>query len=481
VQPLIPGAYFRTDSSVLPSPDDDQIVQFKGNNWNGVLQLLREFKRDGPPSREDVWLAQEDLWVKRELLAVIRAANDAIAHFKEVTPGRSPQSQLAPAGDAKVAKDAKDAKSAKPVPKPPPAPASDPNHKVFRNYFWEMELTLSRGPKQTYLLGGKLTNIGKRRQPLGVFRVYLDSSPDSDPTLLPIENEPLAVGQSVEFTKRPVDRGVNIRGLFGVEQVLTWRTAPVKRIDELRIDYHASRLSRRSLVEPRWVEKAAAQEATTPGTGTSMSMGGNTGDMKGGGTMPMMGGVGGRTGSQGMTRNGFHLQRYIDTNDQVRHMPVAMVVIADEDFIHEFLGAFANSRLRTQTLQYHWHHVREKIKPQSEQVAGGPGAERKGGANAGEANMGGARGGPGRGGMKEEMGGMIMGRMMSGLSGRMRGGAGGFTPGGTGLGKSMTETEDEDDAEMNLVELAVYGLASVYENPAKPQVAAAPDGQVAPK
>ena len=258
VQPLIPGAYFRTDSSVLPSPDDDQIVQFKGNNWNGVLQLLREFKRDGPPSREDVWLAQEDLWVKRELLAVIRAANDAIAHFKEVTPGQPPQPQPAPAGDAKVAKDAKDAKSAKPVPKPPPAPASDPNHKVFRNYFWEMELTLSRGPKQTYLLGGKLTNIGKRRQPLGVFRVYLDSSPDSDPTLLPIENEPLAVGQSVEFTKRPVDRGVNIRGLFGVEQVLTWRTAPVKRIDELRIDYHASRLSRRSLVEPRWVEKAAA-------------------------------------------------------------------------------------------------------------------------------------------------------------------------------------------------------------------------------
>ena len=49
------------------------------------------------------------------------------------------------------------------------------------------------------------------------------------------------------------------------------------------------------------------------------------------------------------------------------------------------------------------------------------------------------------------------------------------------FGRSMTETEDEDDAEMNLVELAVYGLASVYENPAKPQVAAAPDGQVAPK
>src|SRR5207245_7049726 len=114
------------------------------------------------------------------------------------------------------------------------------------------------------------------------------------------------------------------------------------------------------LVEPRWVEKAAAQEATTPGT-TGMTMGGNTGgDMKGGSMGGSMGNFGGRTGSQGMTRNGFHLQRYVDTNDQARHMPVAMVVIAEEDFIHEFLAAFASSRLRTQTLQYPWHHGREK-------------------------------------------------------------------------------------------------------------------------
>jgi hypothetical protein len=43
------------------------------------------------------------------------------------------------------------------------------------------------------------------------------------------------------------------------------------------------------------------------------------------------------------------------------------VVIVDEDFMHEFLGAFANCRLRMQTLQYHlsMSDLRPESPPQS--------------------------------------------------------------------------------------------------------------------
>src|SRR5438132_2283139 len=227
VQPLESRDFPLRENVVFPKSDEDRIVQFKGDSWNGVLNLYHEFRHDASPTREDVWLAQEDLWAKRELLAVVRAANDALAQFKEDKPAAAPQPAAVPAKEAKEAKDAdtatdkkaREAKTSKAPARPAPAPQADRNHKVFRNYFWKMELTLSRGPRQKYLLSGKITNIGKRRQPLGAFRVYLDDSEGSLPTIVALDHEPLAVGQSYEFKDRPVD-DVSIHGLHGVEQVL---------------------------------------------------------------------------------------------------------------------------------------------------------------------------------------------------------------------------------------------------------------------
>ncbi len=190
--------------------------------------------------------------------------------------------------------------------------------------------------------------------------------------------------------------------------------------------------------------------------------------------------MGATSGSQGQTKNGFTLARYFDTNEQVRHMPVAMVVVVDEDFMHEFLGALANCRLRMQTLQYHWHHVREKIKPPGEggaaatTVASGRGdterrtpAPGRKPADPGEATMGTRMpdlGGQ-AGGMRGKPGSMPMvgpGPMGAGMGAGMM-----------GPGRMITQKEDEDEADMNLVELSVYGLASIYENPLKPATAAA--------
>ena len=65
-----------------------------------------------------------------------------------------------------------------------------------------------------------------------------------------------------------------------------------------------------------------------------------------------------------------------------------------------------------------------------------------------------------------------------GLNERMRGKGGmpmvGAGPGMMmGGGRLITQNEDQEEADMNLVELAVYGLASIYESPAKPTAATA--------
>src|SRR5262249_1083930 len=45
---------------------------------------------------------------------------------------------------------------------------SDPFHKKYRNPFWELELWLLRKDGGNYGIKGKITNIGKRKQSLGI-------------------------------------------------------------------------------------------------------------------------------------------------------------------------------------------------------------------------------------------------------------------------------------------------------------------------
>ena len=66
-----------------------------------------------------------------------------------------------------------------------------------------------------------------------------------------------------------------------------------------------------------------------------------------------------------MTLNGLIINRYTDVSDQVRHMPVAMVVVVDEEHLPELLAAFVNSKLRIQITQYHWQHCREPMNPRN--------------------------------------------------------------------------------------------------------------------
>jgi hypothetical protein len=525
----------------------DGSVQFKGGSLEGLFQLQRKFD-NRPVTTEDIWLAQEDFWVKRELALIIREANDAVARFKEVTPQPAQEktaAKPAPAAD-KTAKDgqppavvarspdpvvarspdratdghgqetvpqqggtAKDAqpaaaKEAKPAPAKPAAPPSDPNHKIFRNPYWELDLTLARSNRGKYSVRGTIQNIGKKKEPLGIdFMVFLDDI-GSAGVLLPANMLPLAVGQKETLPEVQVSDAATVKGLYGVEQVLTWRTAPVKRVDELALNHNSSRTAHKALIKPRWIKDEAPPTEGQPSGGqdpTGLAPGGDTQQkMRGSGMnmqKMMLGGNMAGGGQAGLSKNGLVLNRYTDANDQVRHMPVGMVVIVEEDHIPEFLAAVANSKLRIETQQMHWHHIREKIKPDVKESSGPPAV----GKTQPTPTAGGPTGNkfaPGQTMPQGMYGGNMMDRMrqnmmagsnsvtmpMGGPAGIRRQLGGGPLQGGkspflgttTGTNVATMVAQEEEEAEMNLVELAVYGVASLYERyPAKPPAVAVAD------
>ncbi len=373
VQPLLPVEGYERG-----------VVQFPNNDIDSVLRLSVEFQHL-PPTKEDFWLAQEDLWVKRELLRIIRAANDSVAIFhaedeeqpvaEKKQPEKADPAKPAAEGGGVENKPADGAAPAAPkvAAKPPAKKPIDFNHRVFRNQHWELDLTLKQGlndqKKPAFTIGGTIKNIGKRRRPLGIeFKVLLQDGPDPAGIKLAVDREPLAVGETwtIPPTKEFTADQIAFDGLHGVEEILTWRTAPVKRIDVVELDKSSSRMANRTLKPPRWYVPPVTEEAAA-GDGA----GGPSGGLSAKQSMMGMGGMGpggpGGPGAALLTLNGLTLNRYIDANEQVRHMPVGMVVIADDEHLAELLSAYTNSRLRIQVTQCHWQVCRDKMAPQSEE------------------------------------------------------------------------------------------------------------------
>jgi hypothetical protein len=167
-------------------------------------------------------------------------------------------------------------------------------------------------------------------------------------------------------------------------------------------------------------------------------------------------------------------------------MPVGMVVIVDQNHVQDLLTAFANSRLRIQTTQVHWNHVRVNLKPavteEGSDVAQGnqgkserdPSMVRPGISTGGEGNRALDKGGlasrfqrmspstmgAGTGGYSSQMS-----AMMRAMMGRQ--GPGMMMGGGVAPSVATEELEEEDP---NLMEVSVYGIAALYERfpPKKP-------------
>ncbi len=446
------GVYERLAESIKPT-------LFAGNNWRGVLRHVSDWT-DKTPTNNQVWLALEDMWVQKGLLDPIVAVNASAAVFAPIDDGK------------------------------------DPLKRKFRSRVWDLDLEVPKEGKQAgKIILAKLTNRTDRMQLLGNgktmnLRVWLADG--GTPILFRIEAAFLKANEVMEVKPVPnlhaIPDGTEVKKLARVEQILDARTVPVRRIDVVQLGKVDARHAAAALKQPKFFPEDAVVDATAGGPGGMP--GGPGGEGSAGGMGAMMGsrGAGSPGGLAGGAAANFGIptavldgnkKRYIDVTDQVRRMPVGMVLVVDQMFLQDTLVAFANSSLRFQVTQYHWKRFRGTLSNATDPSGGGDGGE-----------LSGNPGGPG--GMMPGMSGMMPGGpgggMMPGTSGMMPGrggfqgssgfgppgggsseggfgsggfGSGGFGGGGFGGGGGAAVTEAQ--ATSGLVELTVYGIITLYE------------------
>jgi hypothetical protein len=371
------------------------------------------------------------------------------------------------------------ADTANPVPK-------DTYRQRFRSPNWEIELNivLDKSGQPVITKESKIKNVNTARRTLSLgtaeFRVHQGQRGG---TSIRVPSEPLPWGQAValgtkDFPAPFLDRQLPIQ----IDQVFNPITSPVKRVQALALAYHSHKTSYLPLKPAKqFAPKEGEQDTTSTPAGSPTEPGGGLGSMTGGppgGMVPpsLMGPGGGGgmlgTSSKDVTPNyGLNRSRYIIANDQVRRMPVALSVILDQAYIPDLLTAVTNSRLRIQITQVQWQHA-----PGAGATSGTPFLP--GGTSPGEPPGGGDtdddKRGTGKGPFPPAGGGLTppgVGGMAPGAGMRPPGGTfppGMFPGGGMGLPGTTGQTEESDP---NLVEVAVYGIASLYERypPPKPQ------------
>lgn len=411
---------------VLPVDETGRgAVQFKGGP-DKVIHSVPAWA-DPTPTSEELWLAQEDVWVQRELLRIVRRANDSVAELRNVSG--------TPAGR---------------------------KGGTFENAEWRLELGFGRaGGKPIFT--GQIRNLTKRLQPLGVhFTVRVKEALGSDLVEedLFVEGTPLAPGKSADINPLPDKKKQmqNVRDPAGIESVVQaydWRTAAVKRIDRLALGYLSDEEHGAPLVpDDKAFKPAGGGEkggaGGKPNLGADAPKGGLPGMTAGAGT----GGTSGGSSGNKTPINGLERNRYLKViHPQVRRLPLGLVLIVDPGHIQDVLAAVANSNMRIQITQVQWQHYRaQDLKPKGDNKPGpGPKREPRPGPAAG--------GRPGAGAMP------LPGAGVPGPAGGMPG----MGPGASGPAGKAEAAEEPT----NVVELAVYGIASLYGRyPSKAEVEA---------
>ena len=446
------ASYDRLAETVKPT-------QFAGNNWRTVLRYVSEWG-DKTPSQPQVWLALEDLWVQKGLMEPIATVNASAAVFTAVDDGK------------------------------------DPLKRKFRSRVWDLDLEV---PKEGKLVRAKLTNRTDRMQLLGNgktmdLRVWL--SDNGVPIRFRVEGAFLKANEVMEVKANEnlhgIPTGTEVKKLARVEHVLDGRTVPIRRIDAVQLGKVDARHAAAVLKQPKFFPEevvAAADASGGSGPSAGMSMDGMSAGSGPGPRSGMGPGVGGAGAAANfgppLTVLDGNKKRYIDVTDQVRRMPVALVLVVDQMYLQDTLVAFANSSLRFQVTQYHWKRFRGTLAGAAD-PSGATGAD--GSDSAGGSPSAGGGGYPSAGGMMPPGAGSMMPPGAGGSRSPRGGGSGfpsfgggpsaggpgggpdsfgGFGSGGFGSaaasGSGSGPTVSEAQATSGLVELTIYGIITLYE------------------
>jgi hypothetical protein len=373
-------------------PDDKEkkdvkFIRYVAQDWD----VKKEFSKEA-------WIAQENIWIQKEIYQIIKRTNDDISKFH--------------GGEEKGAK----------------------GKYHFRNPAFALELSLAEDKSLSF----KITNLLQRTQKLDLnFRVKMSKTGDAP--IVPISGLPLAPGkshvQTIKFDAKEAPR----TGVYGVDQLLTWETAAVKRIDHISIGSIAPddiSHSQRTFPDPLH----PFDKKDLPKVEKNEEKPGEVLRPKGfGGREEGFGGAGGGGANKTLLRHGLWTDRYIiEVSEQSRRIPVAVALIVDQDHVDRVLTHFNNSKLRFLELQVLLNHYSGTLTPpatEEQKEKGGEGPLRPKGFGV-----------PG------------------GFGGRE-----GFNPGGPGRPAAGNPPGDGQNLETNM-ELVVYGVMTLYQRyPPRPK------------
>lgn len=417
-------AYNRTADIIRPTA-------FPGRNWRSVFRYVSDWTQRTPKS-EQIWLALEDLWIQRGLMYPIRDVNSVAAQYAGE-----------PAGD-------------------------DPLKRSFHNPVWKIDFEVATDPSSPRkVIKSKLTNRTDRLQFLGVgnemrLLIWLSDRRNTQPIFYRIQGDLVKAGETKDIPVVPqlhsVPPGTEIEKIAKVEQILDIRSVPVKQVINVELGYKDARTFAAELLPPKfWPEGGLEPVAASPfGGPPTGSYSGPMGPMGGGAAAPVA-----KNGQPAQVLDA-RSKRYLDTTDQVRRMPVAVVLLIDQLYMQEVLTAYANSPLRFQIAQYHWKRYRSTggaaaLDFNDDTMSAPPPMAAMGGMTA-----------PGRSGSYSGPMSSYSGPGASSYSGPM---GSGF-PGSAG-GATVTEGQ----LTSGLIELTLYGIISLYEKFEEPKAEDAPPAE----
>ena len=447
------ASYDRLADSIKPT-------RFKGGSWKVVLRYVADWT-DKRPTAAQIWLALEDLWVQTAVLEPIKAINAAAQTFRPLDDGGNPLKRR------------------------------------FQSRAWEVALEVpTSGPEANKIFKVTLTNRTDRLQAFGEYgtltlNVYLSEKSNVAPVRIRLKRAYVKAGETVEFASNAlllgIPDGTLVEKIARVELVTDSKNVPVRRIDVVELGKLDARHAGSAMKAPAGgvfaalaAEAEAAAAAMTqggpggmpgmppgmPGSSSSSSEGRSPGGLG----VPGVG-AGGLTPDLVLNAN---LKRYIDTTDQVRRSPVAVVLVLDQMYLQDALAAYANSSLRFQVTQYHWKRFRDTTNslagpsdPNDPFGSGNPNTG--GGFPGGSSDYPGSSGGfpPSSGGPRGGFGGTFPGPGGGSLSGGFSGpgGVGGSEGGYGGYGGTANAATALSDAQATsgLVELSIYGIVTLYE------------------
>lgn len=484
-------------------------TQFAGGDWRAVLRYVNDFGQVRI-TKDQVWLLLEDLWVQRSMLSGLRSVNLDMAKFEPVKgDGQTKTKKLFRNRIWELALEV--------------VPEGNEGRQRLTG-------TLTNTSERLQLMGKSIDGGNGM-----AVNVWLSADPSAQPMLFKIGGEFLPGRGAVKTIKDkdgqsqvvpanvlpilPLDDHILPVGtdplrteIVRVEQVFDIRTVPLKRIDALVIGHPAALDSRSAgqpggLVPPlgkgngglfaeEFVKDAAAVDPNAPPGGGGFPMGGGPmgvpmggpgpGGRPGDGDGPL--GPGGTGTAAGRAVGGGPLtavidgnkKRYLAVTPQVRRMPVGLVVVVDQAYLQDVLLALSNSPLRFQITQVAWTRFRGTLDGIGVNAGGGTGSNIDyggsfggfgGGIGAGSGDPDARPGGSSRFGPPPG----------AGVTGSGPG-PGGFPPGtgsvGPGPGSqgsfgSNSSVVSESQITSGLVELSVYGVVSLYEQPRAPDAPAA--------